>query len=97
LWVSSETGSIYRVDPASLAVKAIVPVGANPLASAWFGGELWVPNIDSNTVSVVNPATNGVRLTIPVGQSPIAVAVAVGAPWVSSQLDGDLWRLSSGL
>jgi YVTN family beta-propeller protein len=94
LWISSETGSIYRVDPASLAVRAVVSVGANPLASAWIGGELWVPNIDSSTVSVVSPATNATRLTIPVGPSPIAVAGAAGAGWVSSQVDGDLWRLS---
>lgn len=94
LWISSETGSIYRVDPASLAVRAVVSVGANPLASTWFRGELWVPNIDSNTVSVVSPATNTARLTIPVGPSPIAVASAAGAVWVSSQLEGDLWRLS---
>jgi DNA-binding beta-propeller fold protein YncE len=40
LWVSSETGRVYRVDPATMAVRATVTVGANPLASAWIGGEL---------------------------------------------------------
>ena len=95
LWISSETGSIYRVDPASLAVKAVVSVGANPLASAWFNGELWVPNIDASTVSVVSPATNTARVTFPVGQSPIAIAAAAGAVWVSSQMEGDLWRYGS--
>jgi YVTN family beta-propeller protein len=93
LWVSSETGKIYRVDPVSLAVRAIVTVGANPLASAWIGGRLWVPNIDDNTVSVVEPATNAVVRTIPVGQSPLAVAEAAGSAWVTSDFDGDLWRL----
>jgi len=40
LWVSSETGRIYRVDPATMAVEATVSVGANPLASAWIDGKL---------------------------------------------------------
>ena len=93
LWVSSETGKIYRVDPVSLAVRAAVAVGANPLASSWAGDRLWVPNIDDNTVSVVDPATNAVARTIPVGQSPLAVAEAAGSAWVTSDFDGDLWRL----
>ena len=49
LWVSSETGKIYKVDPASMAVLATVTVGANPLATTWVAGNLWVPNIDDNT------------------------------------------------
>jgi YVTN family beta-propeller protein len=95
LWVSSETGRIYRVDPAGPAVKAVVPVGANPLASAVIAGELWVPNIDTDTVSVLDTAADSVKRTIEVGKSPIAVAGAAGAAWVSSEEDGDLWRLSS--
>ena len=95
LWVSSETGKVYRVEPATLAVTAIVTVGANPLASAAIGGELWVPNIDASTVSVLDTAANSVTWTIEVGKSPIAVASAAGAAWVSSEEDGDLWRLSA--
>ena len=94
LWVSSETGKVYRVDPASLTLKATVTVGANPLASAVIGGELWVPNIDADTVSVLDTVASSVRRTIDVGKSPIAVASAAGAAWVSSEEEGDLWRLS---
>jgi YVTN family beta-propeller protein len=54
-----------------------------------------VPNIDDNTVSVVDPATNAVARTIPVGQSPLAVAEAGGSAWVTSDFDGDLWRLGA--
>jgi YVTN family beta-propeller protein len=92
LWVSSESGRVYRIDPSTMAFKATVTVGANPLASAWIGGALWVPNIESATVSIVDPATNAVRRTLSVGQSPIAVAAAGGAAWVSSETEGDLWR-----
>jgi len=49
LWISSERGEIMRLDPARAAVVATINVGANPLGSAWIGGELWVPNIDSGT------------------------------------------------
>jgi YVTN family beta-propeller protein len=97
LWVSSETGKIYRVDPATMAVQATVTVGANPLATALVDGELWVPNIDSGTVSVVDLGSNAVRETLTVGQSPIAVAAAAGSAWVSSELDGDLWRFPTAL
>jgi virginiamycin B lyase len=92
LWVSSETGRIYKIDPVSMAVESTVTVGANPLATAWVGGNLWVPNIDDNTVSVLDPATNAVLRTSPSGQSPLAVASAAGHAWVTSDFDGDLWR-----
>jgi YVTN family beta-propeller protein len=76
-----------------MTVQATVIVGENPLASAWTSGKLWVPNIDSSTVSVVDPASAKVERTIAVGPSPIAVAAAAGSAWVTSELDGDLWRL----
>jgi YVTN family beta-propeller protein len=69
-----------------------VDVGQNPLASAVVGDRLWVPNIDSGTVSVIDPATNAVTRTEAAGPSPIAVVSAAGAAWVTSELDGDLWR-----
>jgi YVTN family beta-propeller protein len=92
LWVSSETGVIYKIDPATMAVETTVTVGANPLATTWVGGRLWVPNIDDNSVSVVDPATGSVVSTTPSGQSPLAVASAAGYAWVTSDFDGDLWR-----
>jgi YVTN family beta-propeller protein len=52
-----------------------------------------VPNIDDNTVSVIDPATSTVVRTLAVGQSPLAVASAAGSAWVTSDFEGDLWRL----
>ena len=37
LWVSSEGGKIYKIDPASMGVMATVTVGANPLATSLGG------------------------------------------------------------
>ena len=93
LWISSETNSVYRLDPQTLQITASVPVGQNPLASTLLGDELWVPNIDSNTVSVVDTATAAVTATIPVGPAPIAVVQEAGDLWVTSEGDGDVWRL----
>jgi YVTN family beta-propeller protein len=95
LWVSSETGRIYRVDPATMAVTAKVSVGQNPLASTVAAGLLWVPNIDSGTVSVIDPSTGAVTRTETVGPQPIAVVATPGSAWVTSELDGDLWRLAA--
>lgn len=95
LWISSETNSIYKLDPQTLRITASVPVGQNPLASTLIGTELWVPNIDSNTVSVVDTTTARVTRTIPVGQAPIAVVQEGGDAWVTCEGDGDVWRLPS--
>ena len=75
-----------------MAVVATVTVGANPLATAWVAGKLWVPNIDDNTVSLVDPAVNAVIRTSPSGANPLAVASAAGYAWVTSDFDGDLSR-----
>jgi YVTN family beta-propeller protein len=93
LWISSETNNVYRLDPQTLQITAAVPVGSNPLASTVIGNELWVPNIDSNTVSVVDLGTAAVTRTIPVGQAPIAAVQQAGDAWVTSEGDGDVWRL----
>jgi YVTN family beta-propeller protein len=92
LWISSETNSVYRLDPQTLQITASVPVGQNPLASTMIGTELWVPNIDSNSVSIVDTTTATVAGTIPVGQAPIAVVQEGGDAWVTSEGDGDVWR-----
>jgi len=74
---------------------ASVTVGANPLGSAWIGGELWVPTIDAGTVSIVDPKQNAVRTTLEVGKGPLSIASAAGDVWISNSNDGELWRLSA--
>ena len=92
LWVSSEHNRVYRLDPRTRKVTGSVHVGANPLASAWVGGELWVPNIDSNTISVVDPAHNAVSRTIPAGNAPLGVLSTPEGVFVSMSNDGAIWR-----
>ena len=80
-----------RVDPATGSVED-VSVGANPLASAWVDGELWVPNVDGRTLSIVDPSTRTVQTALPVGDGPLAVVAAASSAWVS-HAGGDVWRL----
>ena len=95
LWVSSERNRVYRLDPRTRKVTASVNVGANPLASAWVGGQLWVPNIDSNTISVVDPARNAVSRTIPAGNAPLGVLSTADGVFVSMSNDGAVWRFDT--
>jgi YVTN family beta-propeller protein len=92
LWVSSERGRVYRLDPRTRKVTATVQVGANPLASAFVGGELWVPNIEDNTISVVDPARNAVSRTITAGNAPLGIATTPAGVFVSMSNDGAVWR-----
>lgn len=92
LWVSSESDRIYRLDPRSRQVTASVRVGANPLASAVVGGELWVPNIDDNTISVVDPSRVAVSRTIVGGNAPLGIAATPAGTFVSMSNDGAVWR-----
>ena len=96
LWVSSEKNRVYRLDPHARRVTATVAVGANPLASARVGGQLWVPNIDSNSISVVDLATNAVSRTIPAGNAPLGVLSTPDGVFVSMSNDGAVWRFPTG-
>jgi virginiamycin B lyase len=95
LWVSSERNRVYRLDPPTGKVTASVRVGANPLASAFVGSKLWVPDIDSNTISVVDPARNLVSQTIPTGNAPLGVLSTPNGVFVSMSNDGAVWRFDN--
>lgn len=99
LWVSSERNRVYRLDPHSRRITATVGVGANPLASAWvgnqLGAELWVPCIDSNSISVVDPTRNAVTRTIPAGNAPLGVLSTPAGVFASMSNDGTVWHFSA--
>jgi YVTN family beta-propeller protein len=94
LWVSEETGSVVRIDPASLQVTATVKVGANPLHSAIVGGDLWVPNLDDSTISVVGRSAGKLKNTFPGPSGAIAISSAAGDVWVSGSTGVEVWRFS---
>ena len=55
-----------------------IPLGANAaseqLAVTPNGNQVWVPNLQANTVTVINAKTNQVAATIPVAGDPVSVA-----------------------
>lgn len=80
VWVTSRAGNeLVRVDPATNAVVARVPVGTFPVWPALApDGTVWVPNNMDNTVSIVDPATNTVVRTIAAGPGPTVINQAFG-------------------
>ena len=57
-------------------------------------GELWVPNIDSNTISVIDPVSLAVTRTIPAGTAPLGILSTANGVFVSMSEDGAVWRLA---
>lgn len=85
-WNDADTtvpGSLLRVDPASGAVKATVPIGRNSLSVA-AGSAVWVVNVDDQTITRIDPATNTVAATIPL-TGVVTVAAAGDAVWAGTK------------
>ena len=59
---------------------ATIPVGNGPFGAAYDSGkgEIFVPNLNTNTVSVISDSTNTVIATIPVEADPEGVAYDSG-------------------
>jgi YVTN family beta-propeller protein len=57
------------------------------------GDQLWVPNIDGDSISIVDTATNAVARK-PVGRAPTSIAATAVDAWVTAEKDGDLWRFA---
>jgi YVTN family beta-propeller protein len=94
VWVSVfNDGTLYSVDPETMAVSDPVPVGTNPCGLAVGGGSVWVENYGSDDVTRVNLATGAVQATIPVGSEPYDVTYAAGAAWVTNYADGTVTRI----
>jgi len=96
VWIMADaTGTLLRIDPASLKVVAeiYVPSGSFGLA---FGEEaVWVTSTEHDSVSRVDPNTNLVAETIPVGKKPRFIAVGARAVWALNQGDGSVSRIDS--
>jgi YVTN family beta-propeller protein len=76
-------GTVSRIDPATNAVVATIPVGHDPFGIAADDGAVWVANRTGFTVSRIDPRTNRVVATIRIGNRPQGIAVGAGAVWVA--------------
>jgi hypothetical protein len=99
VWVASSTmsspgnGSALRVDPATRAVTATIPVGPGPLDIAIGTTGVWVPSAGDGTVVRIDPATNAVAATYPAGMNPGGLAIGGGSVWVADAYGAAVVRL----
>jgi YVTN family beta-propeller protein len=92
VWVAeSLADTVTPIDPETDDVLASVPVGDRPIDLADDGGELWVANAASGSVSRVL-GRDEVQ-PVDVGEGPQAVAVGENEIWVANFLDGTVSRI----
>lgn len=95
-WMPGEPGDqqeLLRVDPASLAVVARIPVGQGATAVAG-PDAIWVLNGGDGTVSRVDPTTNAVTETLRVGAPGFMAGVfAGGRLWIQNEDTHQVLRL----
>lgn len=86
VWVSlASHDEVVRIDPATDAIVARIPVGEAPAGIAVSPGSVWVANRFGHSVSRIDASTNRVVATITFeGQSdgPSSIASGAGAIWV---------------
>jgi YVTN family beta-propeller protein len=92
LWVHALT-SLVRVDLATSAITAQVPMYMQYGYDATGLGSVWQTDFDSGTLLRIDPATNKVVKTISVGSAPSGVVVTDGAVWVADRHDGTVTRV----
>ena len=94
IWVANHhDNSVTRIDPETLEIVAVIPVGRGP---GWFAvteDTLWVSNQNSNGMTEIDPATNA-----SVGEHGIwppcgAPLVALGKIWQSACDAGVIMRV----
>jgi YVTN family beta-propeller protein len=92
VWVADSLGdAVTPIDPETDDVLASIPVGDQPVDMVDDGGELWVANAASGSVSRV---VGGDQVQpVDVGRGPQAVAVGAGVIWVANSLDGTVSRI----
>ena len=85
VWVSEHWDDrLWRFDPTTGRVEAIVKTGDGPWSVAVGKGNVWVANRHDNTLSRIDPETNEPLVTIQIGAGPIELAVGREGIWVAT-------------
>ena len=95
LWLAGDAQErvVWRLDPNTRRVAALIHLPFIPKAIAAGSGAVWVTSLLGDTVTRIDPRTNRIVATIPVGRGPDSIAAADGAVWVTSAIDNALWRI----
>jgi YVTN family beta-propeller protein len=95
VWAVDGTGgTVSRINPATHAVVAQIPVGTDPAAVTVTGGDVWVANSGDGTVTRISAAAGRVVDTIQVGNVPDAIASGPSGIWVANQGDATVDRIN---
>lgn len=94
IWVASDAkGVVSRIDPATNAVIATIPVDADTFYMTFGFDALWAVSFTGHTIQKIDPATNAVVHRTSLGNQPGFLAAGEGAVWVQEQGDGTLARI----
>jgi DNA-binding SARP family transcriptional activator/DNA-binding beta-propeller fold protein YncE len=100
LWVtSSATDRLLRINPATGAVIARIPIAATgrrvagPYDVAAGDDAVWVADSLGDAVTRVDPTLNAVTATTRVGRRPTRLAIGAGGVWVLNAGDGTVARI----
>jgi virginiamycin B lyase len=97
LWVANcQGGEIYRIDPETARVIAIIPAGMGPsgeLNVVAGAGSIWAPSQTYGKVSRIDPATNTASALIDVAPGTSYLAFGFDALWTASGQNGTLQRI----
>jgi YVTN family beta-propeller protein len=103
VWATDRGGNqVWRIDPASGAVLAKIPVGSTPIDIVAADGSIWVGNAADGTVSRIDPTSNTLTATIHAGagdpnqvEAAQAMAAGGGAVWVGNGIDNKLYKIDT--
>src|SRR6185312_4222362 len=86
--VSSGEGNVYRVNPATRKVTAMITVAEGPRFTTDGAGSLWVLTQSDGNVSRIDPATNKVTVVIPVHVPGKGGEICFGGGLIWVTMDG---------
>ncbi len=99
IWVASDNGAndrgglVARIDPATNAVVASVPVDPGTWYLTYGFGAVWAVSAAKQSLQRIDTATNAVTATIPLGKEPGFLIAGEGGVWVQEQGDGTVARI----
>ncbi|MFT4053458.1 MAG: YncE family protein [Novosphingobium sp.] len=95
VWVASdnEKGLVARIDPATNAVVASVPVDPGTWYLTYGFGAVWAVSATKQSLQRIDTKSNTVTAKIPLGKEPGFLAAGEGGVWVQEQGDGTLARI----
>jgi virginiamycin B lyase len=87
--ISSGEGNVYRVNPATRKVTAMITVAEGPRFTTEGAGSLWVLSQSDGSVSRIDPATNKVVAVIPVHVPGKGGEICYGGGLIWVTMDGN--------